>query len=108
MDNSDVSFQNCISLGWFCGVSASLNRLGLRDASGPFDWYFSDYESVIKLIDTEFEDFFVRENLVEDSENRKIFRDARFGFTCFHDVKRSLDEDYQLIHDKYQRRAERF
>ena len=108
MDKKNSSFENCISLGWFCGVAASLNRLGLRDFSGPFDWYFSDYESVIKLMDIGFENFFVRENLVEDKENKKTFSDERFGFTCFHDVKRSLDEDYPIIYDKYHRRAERF
>ena len=101
-------FDNCISLGWYCGVAASMSKVGVRDFSGPFDWYWSDFRSVVELIDREFEDFFVRENLVADPDNPKVFEDKKYGFRCFHDVKTDLDSDYAVIHERYRRRADRF
>ncbi len=40
-------FDNCISLGWFCGIASSMSQLGLRSVSGPFDWCYSDYWAVL-------------------------------------------------------------
>ncbi len=101
-------FENCISLGWYCGTAATLGRLGLRSFSGPFDWYNSDLQPIISLIDNEFADFFEKENLVEVPDWKKTFRDEKYGFLCFHDIRRSLEEDYPEIHEKYKRRAEKF
>lgn len=102
------SYENCVSLGWYCGVAASMSKVGVRDFSGPFDWYWSDYKSVIELIDNGFDDFFARENLEPDSEKPKVFEDKKYGFRCFHDVKTDLDSDYDEIRARYQRRADRF
>ncbi len=101
-------FSNCISLGWFCGVAASLGKWGVRDFSGPFDWYWSDYKSVIELIDNEFTDFFIRENLVMDTNRQNAFEDLKYGFKCFHDIRTNLEDDYPDIYERYQRRAKRF
>lgn len=32
-----TQYDNCISLGWFCGTASSLSKLGLRNFSEPFD-----------------------------------------------------------------------
>ena len=75
MMNYVDKYSNCISLGGNCSVACSLSKLGLRNASGPFDWYVSDFSSVLAQIENEFQDFMKRENLEIDIDNPKIFRD---------------------------------
>lgn len=67
-----VQYENCISLGWFCGCASSLSKLGLRSASGPFDWYFSDLWAVLEQIENAFKDFMRRENLKKSTDNHQI------------------------------------
>ncbi|MCI8504651.1 MAG: hypothetical protein HFI67_00490 [Lachnospiraceae bacterium] len=101
-------YDNCLSLGWFCGTASSLSKLGLRNFSGPFDWYFSDFDSVITQIDNEFTDFMIKENL-EIIENRPTeFKDKKYNFYCVHDVKDDFDKEYADIYHKYIKRAKRF
>ncbi len=51
-------YKNIMSLGYFCGVARELERVGLRNASYPFDWIIStDFKQVIKLIENNFENF---------------------------------------------------
>lgn len=101
-------YDNCLSLGWFCGTASSLSMLGLRNFSGPFDWFFSDFDSVINQIDNEFIDFMKKENL-EIVENKPTeFRDKKYNFYCNHDIKENFDIEYADIYDKYIKRAKRF
>ena len=101
-------YDNCLSLGWFCGIASSLSKLGLRNFSGPFDWYFSDFDSVINQIDNEFIDFMKKENL-EIIENKPAeFRDKKYNFYCNHDIKENFDKEYADIYNKYTKRAKRF
>lgn len=101
-------YDNCLSLGWFCGTASSLSKLGLRNFSGPFDWYFSDFDSVINQIDSEFIDFMKKEN-IEVIENKPTeFRDKKYNFYCNHDIKENFDKEYPDIYDKYIKRAKRF
>lgn len=101
-------YKNCISLGWFCGVASSMGRHGLRNCSGPFDWYFSDFESVLKLMETDFNDFMARKNLSVDANDPKIFNDKKYGFLCNHDIQNDFETEYEEIYQKYMRRADRF
>lgn len=101
-------FECCISLGWFCGTASSMGKCGLRSHSGPFDWYFSDLEPVLKTIETEFCDFMKRENLVVDHADQSVFIDTKYGFHCNHDITYDFDTEYPSIYQKYMRRAERF
>lgn len=101
-------YDNCISLGWFCGTASSMEKYGLRSHSGPFDWYFSDFDSVLKVIETDFSDFMKRENLWFDDSNCRVFYDTKYGFHCSHDVAHNFEEEYPLIYQKYMRRAEQF
>ena len=50
-------YEHIVSLGWYCGVAASMSRYGFREMSGPFDWMFSDFEGVLHFLETSFEDF---------------------------------------------------
>ena len=101
-------YSSCVSLGWFCGTASSLSRLGLRSESGPFDWYFSDYSSVLRLIDNGFLDFMNKGNLKVDTNNPHVFEDVKYHFTCNHDIKTDFEKEYEDIHKKYQKRANRF
>lgn len=105
---TDRQYNNCVSLGWFCGTASSLGKIGLRSYSGPFDWYFSDYQGVLKQIEIGFTDFMVRDNLTIEEGNEKIFHDVKYGFRCNHDIKENFDSEYDLIYERYKRRAERF
>lgn len=102
------SYKNCISLGWFCGVASSMSRYGLRRHSGPFDWYFSDFKSVLKVIETQFSDFMLKENLSVETDNNRMFYDNKYGFQCNHDIQYDFEKEYDCIYQKYMRRAERF
>lgn len=101
-------YNNCISLGCFCGTAAAMEKHGLRSHSGPFDWYFSDLDSVLKVIETDFSDFMKKENLLVSTSNRKEFCDVKYEFRCGHDIHRNFEEEYPLIYEKYMRRAKQF
>jgi hypothetical protein len=101
-------YDNCVSLGWFCGTASSLSKLGLRSQSGPFDWYFSHYGAVLNQIENDFQDFMVKDNLEIVDGDTKKFRDIKYGFHYIHDVKEDFESEYELIRNKYFRRVERF
>lgn len=100
-------FENCVSLGSWCGTAGSLGKQGLRSFTGPFDWIWSDFDSVIKQIDDEFADFMKRENL-EISGKNSVFIDKKYNFLFIHDVKENFNLEYAAIYDKYLRRTQRF
>lgn len=108
VEDLEKKYENCISLGWFCGTASSMEQYGLRSHSGPFDWYFSDFESVLKMIETDFSDFMKKENLVVDQDNSKVFHDIKYGFCCNHDISGDFETEYPQIYRKYMRRVERF
>lgn len=103
-------FTNYISLGGKCSVAASMAKYGFRSFSGPFDWCISNFiEGVIPLLETDFQEFMLYENLMASGERgEEVFYDLRYNITYYHDVKKSLKEEYTDIYKKYQRRIERF
>lgn len=103
-----TQYENCISLGWFCGCASSLEKLGLRSTSGPFDWYFSDFWAVLEQIENAFTDFMKKENLVQSKVNYRAFDDIKYGFYCNHDIKESFEEEINEVCVKYHKRAKRF
>ena len=103
-------FDNCTSLGFFCGTACSLSKLGLRSFSGPFDWYFSNnYSAVVSLVENRFSDFLKREHL-EPCEDLQQFRDLEHDFYYLHDNddREPFDVAYPKIYEKYQRRITTF
>lgn len=102
-------FSSFISLGSNCRTASALSKYGLRSFSGPFDWCISDFmKGVIPLLESDFEDFLSCENLRISEENDKVFDDIKYKIKFNHDVNRSLEEEYESIKEKYQRRIERF
>lgn len=101
-------FENFISLGHYCGVAASMSKLGLRSLSGPFDWYISgDFESVINCIENDFDGFLDKENL-ELLNAGLEFKNNRYSFYLGHEVKVSFEDEYDSIYSKYMRRIAAF
>lgn len=103
-------FDNYISLGGNCFVAASMFKYGFRSFSGPFDWWKSNFiEGVIPLLETDFHEFMLYENLkVSEGSGEKVFDDLKYKINYNHDVKKSLIKEYNDIYVKYQRRIERF
>ena len=108
MKSDDNFYDNCISLGWFCGTASSMSMHGLRSCSGPFDWYRSDLWAVLGVIENDFSDFMLRKNLQLVDDNPKRFVDTKYGFTFLHDIKENFEQEYSAIFQKYHRRAMRF
>jgi len=98
-------FDYIVSLGWYCGVAASISRNGFRECSGPFDWMFSDFDAVLHFLETRFKDYLDRSHLKEI--DKLTFEDDR-GIKYTHDIKTNLDDDYANIKDKYDRRVQKF
>jgi hypothetical protein len=103
-----MTYDNCFSLGFWCGTAASLSRIGLREQSGPFDWYYSDYMGVLSQIENGFQDFMVKDNLKVEEDNKRIFIDIKYGFRFPHDIYDNFEREYESIQKKYKHRAERF
>jgi len=101
-------FQQFISLGFFCGIAASLSRYGLRSFSGPFDWCFSDFYGVIHFLETDFSDFLNMDNLEIVEEKPNEFKDIKYGLHYNHDVKNNFETEYEAIRQKYLHRIEVF
>lgn len=99
-----------ISLGFFCGIAASMDRYGLRSCSGPFDWCFSDFPGVIRTIDEKFEHFIEYKNLAAMPGKPKEVKDTYYGFRFLHDIENSrrLTLEYPAMKEKYMRRGKRF
>lgn len=105
---SHKQYSNCISLGWFCGTACSMEKLGLRSCTGPFDWCFSEYWAVLKQIENRFSDFMQYDNLRVIEGKEKEFIDIKYQFHYNHDIKENFEAEYSEICEKYKRRSERF
>ena len=101
-------FENVVSLGANCLIASALGKYGLRSVSGPFDWCTSNFmQGVIPHIEQDFSEFMLYENL-EVSYREKTFDDTKYKINYNHDVKTSLEMDYEQIISKYHRRIEKF
>lgn len=98
-------YDHIISLGWYCGTAASMSKYGFREASGPFDWMFSDLPGILYFLETSFKDFLDLNHIQVISPSK--FKDDR-GLLFNHDCKSSFETEYLEIKDKYARRIEKF
>lgn len=100
-------FENFISLGPYCGVAASMSKLGIRSCSGPFDWCGGELQNVLACIESDFCDFLDVNNL-ELVCNEAAFNDKKYNFYFPHEIKVSFERDYETIYRKYMRRINVF
>ena len=54
-----------ISLGHNCMVASMLNKFNLRKEAYPFDWIVSSYDGLYRSFDSDFKDYFLKENLIK-------------------------------------------
>lgn len=103
-------YEHVISLGSFCSVALEIQRYGLRDGSYPFDWVICGLESVIRQIETGFQDLLENEGLIRDPEHDHIVHDSGTGFALYHDFRAdaSIEEQLPSVRAKYERRIARF
>lgn len=91
-----------ISLGSFCGVKFSIQRLGLGNAHHPFDWLRSSVAGVKHFLRNGFADFFSVASQVDvPGTTLRVYRSERHSF--WHD-----DIARPEARAKLQRRVDRF
>ena len=102
-------YRHAVSLGWFCGTAEELDRIGCREASGPFDWLLTCSLEGLAGILREREAYFPEE-LRPYKENPAYFYDPAKKISYFHDftADRPLAEQTAAVREKYARRYERF
>lgn len=104
------TYSHIISLGSFCSVAMELEKKGLRAASYPFDWVIGDdFESVIGLIDSHFEDF-LEVSYLSREHRPDVYFNSRRHIHFYHDFNASDSLERQIpdVRRKYDRRIERF
>lgn len=104
------TYRTVISLGFFCSVAQELERIGLRDASYPFDWLISDFGGVITAIETRFKDFLRYDYLAQMRVNPRYYINTEYGFQYYHDFNsyQPLKKQLRKVKKKYKRRIKRF
>lgn len=77
--------QNCelVSLGSYCAVSRSLQCVGLKQFTYPFDWVRCPLEGVIHCFDNKFEDFLTYSTTFEQA-GEKVFGKSKWGGSFWH------------------------
>lgn len=105
-----TEYTHIVSLGFFCSTASELEKIGLRDASYPFDWLISDFKGVIECIQNDFQDFLKYDNLYQSKNNKNYYLDMKYNFQFFHDFSKHTDLSSQLpsVFGKYNRRIDRF
>ena len=112
-----------VSLGSDCSVALYLRDKGLRTIAFPFDWCVTSMESVLQMIENDFEDFLLETNLVFlQPATRKMVNDEKDTILedwitpCYckkyhmlipHDFSARGKEDLSQVKDKYQKRIAR-
>ena len=107
-------FDLVISLGHRCFTSLMLRQNNLQVASFPFDWLLNtDYRQSIEFLCNNFENFLEKEDLVlsenEGNEFHNTYRNKRTKFSLVHDfpVNVDFDKQFEIVKEKYTRRAMR-
>ena len=107
-------YDHIVSLGWSCQIAYQLERLHLRFESFPFDWLFStNFEKVLEAIETDFQDWMLRENLEEsnftETEHKRIV-DRKYDTVIQHffPLDKPLKESFPEVNAMMRRRVERF
>lgn len=105
-----ILYRHVVSLGWFCSVAEEIERLGLRNASYPFDWILTDWQTVAEMTEGTFTDFLKPDRLIQDSEVSNMYRHRdRKCLIYVHDIDpyESYDKQIEKAQVKYCRRLER-
>ena len=110
------TYDIAISLGAPCQTAEQLRRHDLRTFSGPFDWsVLESVECLVRALNTRFENFFLRENLIVDGEGDHYYLiyDTYYEYMSVHDFPLvdhpdQIFDAYPAFIEKIQRRINRF
>ncbi len=104
-------YQHIISFGNACNIASGLSRLGLREHSGPFDWFMSDLRVNLTLLANHFEDFLNPDYLEHKphplNNGEYINKKYRLGFIHDFDPLQDappLSQQLPAVQAKYERR----
>ena len=108
-------YDSVWSLGQWCITAMSLKELGLRSASGPFDWMGPNEPlgHYVEMIVENFPNFFLKENMRKLRENPKEGTEHWFddgqGWEIRHEFKMGVpfEENYAKYRAQLDRRIER-
>ncbi len=108
------------SIGHNCACAANLKRFNLRNTSGPLDWLWRPTLSqVFDVLSSDFKDFLIKEDLVKIEKNpvqtnhdmeHDYYYNTRNNYQFLHDFPTGcpLDECFDKVKTKYDRRIQRF
>lgn len=91
-----------ISLGCYCGVSRSLQCLGLKKFSYPFDWVRSPVFGLIHCLENDFSDFLSWSVCRDQGPKGKFYGGSAWGGSFWHH-----DPSSPKTHEEFARRVER-
>lgn len=99
----DGIFENFVSLGFNCSVALAMEKMGLRCCRGPFDWYISDFEGVLSMLENDFSDFLYAPNLQMKSKGQ--FEDIKYHFLYPHEILagQKVEDNLEKIRKKYEK-----
>jgi hypothetical protein len=88
-------YDTYISLGFNCEIAFQFKRIGY-DESSFFRWAYSPFESTINLIQNDFKDVYLKENLIPDWDS--MVEDTKYKIS-FH--TKLLSEEDQQTKNRY-------
>lgn len=105
-----MRFNHIVSLGFFCGVSQELEKIGIREAYLPFDWVISNLKTVNELIENKFDLLFNTDYLYRDENYQYIVKHKNYNFDFYHDfdIGKTIEEQIERVRSKYNKRITRF
>ena len=112
-----VTYDAVLSLGQWCATAIILRKLGLRSASGPFDWLLGRDMRMGRYVDLMvggFAGFLLRENLrkvrEDPNEGTEVYVDSQQGWEVRHDFRMGVpfEENYARCMERFGRRIRRF
>lgn len=103
-------FKHFISLGHCCYVAIELEKLGLRDASMPFDWVRTRWHAITRSLNTNFAGYLNYDSLYQKRNDLHAYKNLEYGVGFFHDFVsyKSLKSQINSVKKKYSRRIKRF
>jgi Putative papain-like cysteine peptidase (DUF1796) len=103
-----------VSLGSWCSPVVYLKQNNLRLHAYPFDWIHLSPVTVLTLLQSEFADFLIKDNLVVIRDIQEVTGSGHlFVYDKHHKIFfphdfYSIDQDFTTVYEKYQRRIKRF
>lgn len=113
-DDRKLEVDMIFSVGGDCVAAAQQRNRGLRPYSLPFDWCFSDGEASLarfaEMLDDDFRDFALLDNLRPIPDTRFGYVDVRSGYRFIHHFKVPVEVpgEYRRFREILDRRIRRF